>query len=193
MGNPSTVPHAVSIEGNGVDEKGTGGTAGVGQGQKSTVSANLKAGTYTFYCPVDGHKQAGMEGTLTVTVQLNRRPDMLILKRRLRGGTTAATGCVVNAEAPATPARLEAAEPNNPWRFARWPLWQHRARASCRGTDARKRQRHCVAQNRANRDQKCGCASNTDLHTPRVRRPPADTIGAPRRHRLTARTQGFQP
>ncbi|MCA1657495.1 MAG: hypothetical protein LC713_07290, partial [Actinobacteria bacterium] len=26
-----------------------------------------KAGTYQFYCPVDGHKAAGMKGTLIVT------------------------------------------------------------------------------------------------------------------------------
>jgi plastocyanin len=32
----------------------------------ATASANLKAGTYTFFCSVDAHRQAGMEGTLTV-------------------------------------------------------------------------------------------------------------------------------
>jgi uncharacterized cupredoxin-like copper-binding protein len=62
MDNPSPVQHAVSIEGNGVDVNGNT----VGKGGVSTVSANLKAGTYEFYCPVDGHKQAGMKGTLTI-------------------------------------------------------------------------------------------------------------------------------
>lgn len=66
MKNPSSVPHTIAIEGNGVDESGTGGAAGVGQGQESTVTASLKAGTYTYYCPVDGHKASGMQGTLTV-------------------------------------------------------------------------------------------------------------------------------
>ena len=38
----------------------------VNKGGQSTVTANLKPGTYQFYCPVDGHAQAGMQGTLTV-------------------------------------------------------------------------------------------------------------------------------
>jgi plastocyanin len=62
MRNTSPVAHDVSIEGAGVDEKGKivkgGGT--------STVKAKLKSGSYTFYCSVDGHRQAGMKGTLTV-------------------------------------------------------------------------------------------------------------------------------
>jgi plastocyanin len=62
MTNPSTLPHDVAIEGNGVDVKGKT----VNQGGTSTVTATLKAGTYTFYCSVDSHRQAGMEGTLTV-------------------------------------------------------------------------------------------------------------------------------
>jgi plastocyanin len=62
MDNPSSVPHAVAIEGSGVDEDGETVTSG----GKSTASADLKPGTYTFYCPVDGHEQAGMKGTLTV-------------------------------------------------------------------------------------------------------------------------------
>jgi plastocyanin len=31
-----------------------------------TLSLHLKPGTYKFYCSVPGHRQAGMEGTLTV-------------------------------------------------------------------------------------------------------------------------------
>jgi plastocyanin len=62
MKNPSTLPHDVAIEGNGVDVKGKT----VNQGGTSTATATLKAGTYTFYCSVDNHRQAGMEGTLTV-------------------------------------------------------------------------------------------------------------------------------
>jgi plastocyanin len=62
MDNPSPVDHAVSISGNGANAAGNT----VGKGGVSTASANLKPGTYTFFCPVDGHEQAGMKGTLTV-------------------------------------------------------------------------------------------------------------------------------
>jgi uncharacterized cupredoxin-like copper-binding protein len=62
MDNPSPVEHAVSIKGNGVD---AGGST-VGKGGVSTATANLKPGKYEFFCPVDGHEQAGMKGTLTV-------------------------------------------------------------------------------------------------------------------------------
>ncbi len=62
MDNPSDLPHAVEIEGNGVEVAGDT----VKKGGVSEASADLEAGEYEFYCPVDGHKQAGMEGTLTV-------------------------------------------------------------------------------------------------------------------------------
>ena len=62
MKNPASLPHNVAIEGHGVDVAGKI----VGKGGTSTVSADLKPGTYTFYCAVDSHRQAGMEGTLTV-------------------------------------------------------------------------------------------------------------------------------
>ena len=35
-------------------------------GASKTLVLNLKPGTYKFYCSVPGHRQAGMEGTLTV-------------------------------------------------------------------------------------------------------------------------------
>lgn len=62
MANPSQLPHAVAIKGNGVDVDGKT----VGNGETSTASSDLKPGTYTFYCPVPGHEAAGMKGTLTV-------------------------------------------------------------------------------------------------------------------------------
>jgi plastocyanin len=36
------------------------------QGASATVTADLARGTYVFFCSVDGHRQAGMQGTLSV-------------------------------------------------------------------------------------------------------------------------------
>jgi plastocyanin len=58
--NPSSTPHAVEIEGNGVEAKSDTVTEA-----KTSVEADLKAGTYEFYCPVGSHR-ATMKGTLTV-------------------------------------------------------------------------------------------------------------------------------
>jgi plastocyanin len=62
MDNPSSLPHAVEIEGNGVEEAGDT----VEKGGVSKATATVKAGTYEYYCPVDGHRAAGMTGELTV-------------------------------------------------------------------------------------------------------------------------------
>lgn len=64
MNNPQggQAPHAIAVEGNGVDKDGKV----VQPGGTSQVSVKLKPGKYTFYCPVDGHRKAGMQGTLTV-------------------------------------------------------------------------------------------------------------------------------
>jgi plastocyanin len=57
--NPSTNPHAVAIDG--VDEESETVTQ-----SDTSLTATLEAGEYTFYCPVTGHREGGMEGTLTV-------------------------------------------------------------------------------------------------------------------------------
>jgi plastocyanin len=62
--NPSSSgkPHAVEIEGRGVEKE-----SDVAQpGDRVSVSARLRRGTYEFYCPVDGHEADGMKGTLVV-------------------------------------------------------------------------------------------------------------------------------
>jgi uncharacterized cupredoxin-like copper-binding protein len=59
--NPQATPHDIAIEGP-VTGKGETVTAG----GTSQFSADLTPGDYTFYCSVDGHRQAGMEGKLTV-------------------------------------------------------------------------------------------------------------------------------
>jgi plastocyanin len=61
-GSADRFPHAIAIEGNGVDRDGEV----VQPGGTSTVTARLKPGTYTFYCPVGNHEAEGMKGTLTV-------------------------------------------------------------------------------------------------------------------------------
>jgi uncharacterized cupredoxin-like copper-binding protein len=61
MDNPSEVPHAVEVEGDGVEEETKTLTKGT-----ADLTVDLKAGKYEFYCPVDGHKDAGMKGELTV-------------------------------------------------------------------------------------------------------------------------------
>jgi plastocyanin len=60
--NKSSVPHDISIEGNGVNEQGEV----VSNGGTSKISTDLQPGEYTFFCTVSGHRQAGMEGKLTV-------------------------------------------------------------------------------------------------------------------------------
>ncbi len=59
--NPQGTPHDIAIDGP-VTGKGETVTAG----GVSQFQANLTPGEYTFYCSVDGHRQGGMEGKLTV-------------------------------------------------------------------------------------------------------------------------------
>jgi plastocyanin len=64
MDNPggNQMPHTVAIEGGGVEQSGENAEPGA----TATVTADLQAGEYTFYCPVGQHRQNGMEGTLTI-------------------------------------------------------------------------------------------------------------------------------
>jgi uncharacterized cupredoxin-like copper-binding protein len=59
MPNKSGTPHDIVIDGKGKGEVVQGG--GV-----SKFSADFAAGDYTYYCSVDGHKAAGMQGKLTI-------------------------------------------------------------------------------------------------------------------------------
>ena len=63
MRNSGSIDHAIAIKGTGVDVQG----ALVGPGKVSRVEIKLKPGTYRFYCPVPGHAEGGMEGTLTAS------------------------------------------------------------------------------------------------------------------------------
>jgi plastocyanin len=63
MTNPSSVLHGIAIAGaNGVNSE----SKAVGRGGKASVTVSLPAGDYEFYCPVDGHREAGMSGILSV-------------------------------------------------------------------------------------------------------------------------------
>jgi plastocyanin len=60
--NPSPVEHDVAIaEGNNILAK-----SDLISGGATSVSTSLKPGKYLYYCTVPGHREAGMQGTLTV-------------------------------------------------------------------------------------------------------------------------------
>jgi plastocyanin len=61
MPNKSPIQHNIALKG-----AATGSGPVVGSGGTSSFTANLKAGTYEFYCAVPGHEEGGMKGTLTV-------------------------------------------------------------------------------------------------------------------------------
>ena len=61
--NSSPVEHDVTI----AEGSTVAGQTPVFTGGSKTLTLNLKPGTYTFYCTVPGHRQAGMEGTLSVS------------------------------------------------------------------------------------------------------------------------------
>ena len=61
--NPSSVGHDVVIEDSDGNEVAR---TDVITGTTTTTTADLQPGSYTFFCSVDGHRDEGMEGTLTV-------------------------------------------------------------------------------------------------------------------------------
>jgi uncharacterized cupredoxin-like copper-binding protein len=60
--NPAPVPHNIAIKG----PTTAGPSDTISGGKTASVTADLKPGTYEFYCAIPGHEQAGMKGTLTV-------------------------------------------------------------------------------------------------------------------------------
>lgn len=64
VSNDGQVTHNLEVEGpNGEEEL----PSDLAPGDSGTLTVDLsKPGTYEFYCPVDNHKQMGMEGEITV-------------------------------------------------------------------------------------------------------------------------------
>jgi len=62
--NASSLPHNMTIEDS--SGKQVGATPTFSGGSKS-FTVDLKPGKYTFFCSVPGHREAGMQGTLTVS------------------------------------------------------------------------------------------------------------------------------
>jgi uncharacterized cupredoxin-like copper-binding protein len=61
--NDGSVDHALEVDGQGVEEE----TETIKPGQTAELTVALsKEGSYEIYCPIDGHRDSGMEGTLTV-------------------------------------------------------------------------------------------------------------------------------
>jgi len=61
--NNEAIPHDVAVEDSSGQE--VGATDLVASGS-ANATVDLQPGSYTFFCTVPGHREAGMEGTLTV-------------------------------------------------------------------------------------------------------------------------------
>ncbi|MGA7397780.1 MAG: plastocyanin/azurin family copper-binding protein [Solirubrobacterales bacterium] len=61
--NDSPVGHDVVVEQDGTE---VGRSSILTSGSETVALNDLKAGKYTYYCSLPGHREAGMEGTLTV-------------------------------------------------------------------------------------------------------------------------------
>ncbi|MGH3332033.1 MAG: hypothetical protein ACRDPJ_12100 [Nocardioidaceae bacterium] len=55
--------HALEIDGPGVSDKASDT---VSPGSTTSLTVTLRKGSYELYCPVDGHKDLGMDTTITV-------------------------------------------------------------------------------------------------------------------------------
>jgi uncharacterized cupredoxin-like copper-binding protein len=60
--NSGGTVHALEVEDQGIEEE----TEEIQPGQSAELKVKLEAGTYELYCPVDGHKEEGMEGKVIV-------------------------------------------------------------------------------------------------------------------------------
>src|SRR2546423_12415474 len=64
--NKGSITHAIEVEGGGAGGKDVR-SADIVSGQSATIAVDLKPGkTYTWYCPIDGHRGLGMKGSIKV-------------------------------------------------------------------------------------------------------------------------------
>jgi uncharacterized cupredoxin-like copper-binding protein len=83
--NDGQITHALEVEGNGVEKE----TKSIEPGQSATLTVDLsKAGKYEMYCPIDGHKQQGMEGDITVGGSSSSGGGMTTEEGTTTAGTT---------------------------------------------------------------------------------------------------------
>lgn len=61
--NEGQAPHALEIEGQGIEEA----SDVIQTGESTELTVDLEPGRYVIYCPVGDHRERGMEGELTVT------------------------------------------------------------------------------------------------------------------------------
>jgi uncharacterized cupredoxin-like copper-binding protein len=63
MKNDGTITHSLAVQ----TPSGVVRAGDIAPGSSATLTVDAsKAGHYTFYCPIDGHRQMGMQGTLVV-------------------------------------------------------------------------------------------------------------------------------
>jgi plastocyanin len=60
--NDGQETHALEVEGDDVEEE----TDSIAAGDSGTLTVDLEPGEYELYCPIDGHREQGMEGKLVV-------------------------------------------------------------------------------------------------------------------------------
>jgi len=84
--NNGGIDHALEVEGQGVEEE----TETIKPGETAELTVDLsKEGSYEIYCPIDGHRDKGMEGMLTVgTASLGGGTDT----SEDEGGTSTSSG-----------------------------------------------------------------------------------------------------